>query len=119
MQADSSSVDSELRGGFCPLRDIFLRLKIFLVGGRGLLGFSGSKAGKESTCSAGGPGLIPGSIRCPGQGIGYPLQFSWVRSLGWEDPWEEGMATHSSILAWRILWTEEPGGAHGVAQSRT
>ena len=34
----------------------------------------------------------------------------WVRSLGWEDPWEEEMATHSSILAWRIPWTEEPGG---------
>ena len=32
-----------------------------------------------------------------------------VRSLGWEDPLEKGMATHSSILAWRILWTEEPG----------
>ena len=35
---------------------------------------------------------------------------TWVPSLGWEDPWEEGMATHSSILAWRIPWTEEPGG---------
>ena len=33
-----------------------------------------------------------------------------VRSLGWEDPLEEEMATHSSIVAWRILWTEEPGG---------
>ena len=33
-----------------------------------------------------------------------------VRSLGWEDPLEEGMATHSSILVWRIPWTEEPGG---------
>ena len=35
---------------------------------------------------------------------------TWVRSLGWEDPLEKGMATHSSILAWRIPWTEEPGG---------
>ena len=34
---------------------------------------------------------------------------TWVRSLGWEDPLEEEMATHSSILAWRIPWTEEPG----------
>ena len=34
----------------------------------------------------------------------------WVQSLGWKDPLEEGMATHSSILAWRIPWTEEPGG---------
>ena len=33
----------------------------------------------------------------------------WVRSLGWEDPLEEGMATHSSILAWRIPWTGKPG----------
>ena len=33
-----------------------------------------------------------------------------VRSLGWEDPWMKGMATHSSILTWRIPWTEEPGG---------
>ena len=34
----------------------------------------------------------------------------WVQSLGWEDPLEKGMATHSSILAWEILWSEEPGG---------
>ena len=34
---------------------------------------------------------------------------SWIQSLGWEDPLEEGMATHSSILVWRIPWTEEPG----------
>ena len=46
---------------------------------------------------------------------------TWVQSLGWEDPLEKGMATHSSILAWRIPRTEEPGGlqAHGVAKSRT
>ena len=38
------------------------------------------------------------------------VQKMWVQSLGQEDPLEEGMATHSSILAWRIPWTEEPGG---------
>ena len=38
------------------------------------------------------------------------MQETWVRSLGWEDPLEEGMATHSSIFAGRIPWTEEPGG---------
>ena len=38
------------------------------------------------------------------------MQETWVRSLGWEDPLEEGLATHSSILAWRILWTQDPGG---------
>ena len=37
------------------------------------------------------------------------MQETWVQSLGQEDPWKKGMATHSSILAWRILWTEEPG----------
>ena len=37
------------------------------------------------------------------------MQETWVQSLGWEDPLEEGKATHSSILAWRMSWTEEPG----------
>ena len=36
------------------------------------------------------------------------MQETWVQSLGWEDPLEKGTATHSSILAWRIPWTEEP-----------
>ena len=40
------------------------------------------------------------------------------RSLGWEDPLEEGMATHSSILAWRIPWTGEPGGLHSMGLQR-
>ena len=45
---------------------------------------------------------------------------TWVGSLGWEDPLEEGMATHSSILAWRIPLTEEPGGLlFGAPKSRT
>ena len=38
------------------------------------------------------------------------MQETWVRSLGWEDPLEKEMATHSSNLAWKIPWTEEPGG---------
>ena len=64
--------------------------------------------------------MIPGSERSLGEGIGYPLQYSWasleaqpvknlpamwetrVQSLGWEDPLEEGMATHSIILAWSL-----------------
>ena len=72
--------------------------------------------------------MIPGSGRSAGEGIGYPLQYSWaslvaqlvkntpaiqetwVQSLGWKDPLEKEMATCSSILAWRIPWTEEPGG---------
>ena len=51
------------------------------------LGFPGGSAGKD----------LPA------------MQETWVLSLDWEDPLEEGIATHSSILAWRILWTEEPG----------
>ena len=75
-----------------------------------------SSVGKESACNAGDPSSIPGSGRSAGEGIGYPLQYSWaslvaqwvktwVRSLGWEDPLEKGKATYSSILAWRIPWT--------------
>ena len=85
-----------------------------------IYGFPDGSAGKESTCNVGDPSSIPGSGRSPGEGIGYPLQYSWaslvarlvknplamwetwVRSLGWEDALEEGKATHSSILAQRI-----------------
>ena len=42
-----------------------------------------------------------------------------VGSLGWEDPLEKGMGTHSSILVWRIPWTEKPGGLHRVTKSWT
>ena len=48
------------------------------------------------------------------------VQETWVPSLGWKDPLQKEMATHSSILAWEIPWTEEPGGlyiVHGVAES--
>ena len=80
--------------------------------------------------------MIPGSGRSPGKGLGYLLQDSWaslvaqmvknlpamqeawVRSLDWEDPLEEGMATHSSILTWRIPWTEEPGGLQSLGLQR-
>ena len=78
--------------------------------------FPGSSAGKESACNVGDLGLIPGSGRSSGEGIGYPLQYSWaslvaqmvknppamwetwVQSLGWEDPPERGKAPHSSSL---------------------
>ena len=89
--------------------------------GRGC--FPDSSVGKESTYNAGDPDLIPGSGRSAGEGIGYPLQYSWaslvaqlvkyppamwetwVQSMDWEDPLEKGKATHSSILAWTIPWT--------------
>ena len=46
------------------------------------------------------------------------MQDTEVQSLGWEDPLEKGMATHSSILAWRIPWTEEPGGLQAMGLQR-
>ena len=46
------------------------------------------------------------------------VQETWVRSLGLEDPLEKGMATHSSVLPWRIPWTEEPGGLQSVGSQR-
>ena len=46
------------------------------------------------------------------------MQETWVRSLAWEDPLEKGMATPSSILAWRIPWTEEPGGLKSTGLQR-
>ena len=46
------------------------------------------------------------------------MQEIWIRSLGWEDPLEKGMATHSSVPAWRILWTEEPGGPQSMGLQR-
>ena len=95
-----------------------------------------SSAGKESTCNASDHSSIPGLGRSPGEGIGSPLQDSWaflvaqtvknppamwetwVRSQGWEDPLEEGIATHSSILAWRIPMDRGAWQAavHGVAE---
>ena len=47
------------------------------------------------------------------------VQETWVRSLGWEDPMEEGTATHSSILACRIPWTKEPGGLRSTESQRS
>ena len=47
------------------------------------------------------------------------LREAWVRSLGWEDPLEKRMATHSSILAWRIPWTEEPGGLQSMGSQKS
>ena len=46
------------------------------------------------------------------------MQETQVQSLGWENPLEEGMATHSSILAWRIPWTEEPGRLESIGLQR-
>ena len=50
--------------------------------------------------------------------IRLPVQEMWVQSLGQEGPLEEEMATHSSILSWRIPWTEEPGGLQSIGSQR-
>ena len=97
----------------------------------------GSSAGKEFTCNAGDFNSIPGSGSSPGEGIGYPLHYSWaslvsklvknppenqetwVQSLGWAGPLEMGKAIHSSILAWRFPKTEEPGGLQSMGSHTT
>ena len=86
-------------------------------------GFPGSSVGKESACNAGDPRSIPGSERSAGEGIGYPLQYSWVslvaqlvknppamwetwvQSLGWEDPWRR------EKVPIPVFW---PGEFHGL-----
>ena len=108
---------------------------MFFRSDRKVRGFPHGSVGKESVCSAGDPGLIPGLERSAGEGIGCPLQYFWaslvaqlvknlpamqetlVPFLGWKDPLEEGKATHSSILTWRIPWTDRM--VHGVAESGT
>ena len=96
-----------------------------------------NSAGKESTHSAGDPGSTPELGRSPEEGLDYAFQYSWaslvdqmiknlpamwetwVRSLVWKDPLEEGMTTHSIILAWRIPIDREAWWAivHGAAKS--
>ena len=103
------------------------------------LGFPGGSDDKESACNAGDTGSTLGLGRFPGEGIGYPLQYSWaslvaqmikkppamretwVPSLGWKDALEEGMTTPSSILAKRIPMDRGSWQAtvYGVAKSQT
>jgi len=101
---------------------------VYFEGTTQYLGFPASSVGKESTCNARNPGSIPGSGRSTGEGIGYPLQYSWashvaqlvknppamqetwVRSLGWEDPLEKEKATHSSIIARKSHEERSPEG---------
>ena len=80
--------------------------------------------------------MIPGSGSSPGEGIGDPLQYSWaslvaqmvknppvmqetwVQSLDEEDPLEKEKTTYSSVLAWRIPWTEQPGRLQSMGSQR-
>ena len=90
-----------------------------------------SSVGKEPACNVGDPSSIPELGRSAGEGIRYPLQYSWaslvsqlvknlpvmrdtwIPSVGWEDL-EKGKSTHSSILAWRIPWTVKSTGSQRV-----
>ena len=72
---------------FKNTRECYMVLVLLLIKSNTVMGFPGGSNGKESVCNV----------------------ETWVQSLGWEDPLEEEMAIHSSILAWRIPWTEEPG----------
>ena len=112
---------------------------LFFCVRKGKTGFPGSLAGKESTYNAGDSNSISGSGSSPGEGIDYPLQYSWaslvvqtvrnlpavreawVQPLGWEDALEEGMTTHLSNPAWRIpidrgAWRTT---VHGATKSQT
>ena len=103
------------------------------------MGFPASSAHKESACNVRDTSSISRLESSPGEGINYPFQYSWaslviqmaknlpamretwVQSSGWKIPLEEGMATHTSILAWRVpldrgAWW---AAAHGVAKSWT
>ena len=78
-----------------------------------ILGFSGSSAGKESTCNAGDPSFIPGSGSSPGEMIGYPLLpamwETWFQWLGWEDTWRRAWQPSPVFLPRESPWSKEPG----------
>ena len=61
---------------------------------------------------------LPGWLSCKEPACNQEMHEMQVQSLGWEEPLEEKMATHSSILAWRIPWTEEPGGLLSIGSHR-
>ena len=69
--------------------------------------------GTTSNSFEGSPQLVTQTVK-----TSPAVQETWVQSLDWEDSLEEGMATHSSILAWRVPRTEEPGGLQSVGSQR-
>ena len=102
----------------------------------GAMVFSGSSAGKEFICNAGDPSLIPGSGRSPGEGIGYPLQYSWASLVAqmvknllqcgrpgfsfWAGkiPWRRIRQLSPVCLPGESPWTEEPGGLQSMELQR-
>ena len=114
--APATNAEEAEVGQFCEDLQHVLELKpkkdaLFIIG------FPDSSVGKESACNSEDPGSIPGSGRSTGEGIGYPLLYTWVSlvaqlvknlptmqvDLSWEDPLEKGQATHSCILGFP-LW---------------
>ena len=94
--------------------------------------FPGSSAGKESAYNVGDPGSIPGLVSSPGEGIGYPLQYSWVSLVAqtvmnppamW-DPWVGNILWRMALkptlvfLPGESTWTEEPGRLHSTGLQR-
>ena len=106
---------------------MLLKFKLCLPGGTG---------GKESACKAEDPGSVPESGRFPGEGLGYPLQYSWAPmvakmvknppamqktealSLGWENPLKEAWQPTPVFLPGKSPWTEEPGGLQSMGSQR-
>ena len=82
-----------------PVSPLIAQKQAFAEQHREARGFPGRASGKESTCQC-------------------RTQEMWVQSLGKEDPLEEGMATHFSVLAWRILWVEDPGRLQSIGSQR-
>ena len=101
-----------------------------------VMSFPGSSAGKESACNTGDTGSIAGSGRSPGEGIDYPLQYSWtslvaqmvknppavwetwVQSLGREDPGRRAWQPTPVFLSGESPWTEEPGRLQSTGSQR-
>ena len=97
-------LDKTTSSPFLPIsKEVILLMFSNSVSVSSLLGLPRWLSGKESTCQC---------RRCS--------QETWIQSLGRQDPLEKGMATHPSILAWRIIWTEEPGGLQSMgSESQT
>jgi len=95
-------------------------------------GFLGSSAGKESACNASDPGSVLGSGRSPGEGIGYPLQYSWTSLVAqtvnnlpatWETwvgeiPWRRTWQPTPVFLPGESPWSVEPGGLQSIGSYR-
>ena len=109
-EVETARVDNSLKGMCCPKRQ--------------RLDFSGDPVGKTSASNTGGEDLIPGqgakeaSLVTQMVKIPPAMQETRVQSLGQKDPLEKEMASHSSILAWRIPRTEEPGGLQSTGSQR-